>query len=310
MIGHLPATARITSMRRFFLLTLTLLLAGPVVAQDLAEYPIEGFQQANTGNFWIYRTTVTSGSGSGAPAHYLMHRVVGDTLLDGKRQPLVRSLEMDEAGNELSYSTCALDRESGRFPVYTLLDDGGNQSCKLGLVADVMRPSQYGMEAPKDIRIESVPYRVLAMLYTGGYVGAGSHGGRGWQYERAWDVGTVLYYEATSCPGCTSNAWRLSLVYARVNGVYWGASPGLAVFTVPDPAMPMSADLEIYPNPAPDGFMVDAGPEITTVQIYDMLGREVRTVTGSGQLSIDRGSLAPGLYLVRAGNRTRSVILR
>lgn len=306
----MSATVRITSMRRFFLLTLTLLLQGPIVAQDLTEYPIEGFQQANTGNFWIYRTTVTSGSGSGAPAPYIMHRVVGDTLLDGKHQPVIKSLEMDQAGDALSYSTCALDRESGRFPVYTLLDDGGNQSCKLGLVADVMRPSQYGMEAPKEIRIEFVPYTVRAMLYTGGYVGAGGQGGRGWQYERAWNVGTVLYYEATSCPGCTSNAWRLSLVYARVNGVYWGASPGMAVSTAPDPAKPVGADLEIYPNPALDGFTVDAGLERTTVRVYDMLGRQVRAVTGSGRMSIDRGSLAPGLYVVLAGNRTRSVILR
>ena len=118
-----------TALRIFVLLC----LVQPIRAQNLSDFGIERFEPVHVGDFWIYRTTIQSGSAG--PEHFVMNRVTGDTLVDGKTLFLVRTTEMDPAGNELSASRCTLDLSAGRYTERTLIHDGGTSYCAYGWVA-------------------------------------------------------------------------------------------------------------------------------------------------------------------------------
>jgi hypothetical protein len=58
--------------------------------------------------------------------------------------------------------------------------------------------------------------------------------------------------------------------------------------------------LSFYPNPATDGFTIDAGVQTTPVSIYDLSGRLVLTQQATGKSYIDIISLQKGVYVVKA----------
>jgi Secretion system C-terminal sorting domain len=60
-------------------------------------------------------------------------------------------------------------------------------------------------------------------------------------------------------------------------------------------------DVRIYPNPAKDQLTVDLPPSVSaaTLTLFDILGRAVRRVKGTGRVNIQRGTLESGVYLVK-----------
>lgn len=53
----------------------------------------------------------------------------------------------------------------------------------------------------------------------------------------------------------------------------------------------------MYPNPARDVLHIDAAEEIINVQIFDIQGKLIKTVSGSKQIHVN--ALTKGVYIVR-----------
>lgn len=74
----------------------------------------------------------------------------------------------------------------------------------------------------------------------------------------------------------------------------------------PGPAAPSALVVDVYPNPATRGFVVEVSGERRTpvdVGVVDVTGRivhRVRIQPGDGQARVPTSGLAPGAYLVRA----------
>lgn len=130
------------------------------------------------------------------------------------------------------------------------------------------------------------------------------------------DVG--LLSAGAGDPDCSQ---CISLVYARLNGVEYGA-PVLTVASEPGPE-PVEPALVVAPNPLRETadlrFALDA-PQRLTLEVHDVRGRRVQTVelgargAGEGHARFEAAGLPPGAYLLRlrgdAGfEATRGVIV-
>jgi len=58
--------------------------------------------------------------------------------------------------------------------------------------------------------------------------------------------------------------------------------------------------MSLYPNPATNGFTVNAGEKTTVVSIYDENGSLVKTQQATGKTFINISSLQKGVYVVKA----------
>jgi hypothetical protein len=67
-----------------------------------------------------------------------------------------------------------------------------------------------------------------------------------------------------------------------------------------------TANIKIYPNPTNDKFIIDL-EGITTIKLYDMLGKEVLTQTVNGKTEIDINHLPKGVYSVRILSEDRVI---
>ena len=65
----------------------------------------------------------------------------------------------------------------------------------------------------------------------------------------------------------------------------------------------MENGFAIYPNPATDGFTINAGDQPTLVFIYDLSGSLLLTQLANGKTYIPVGLLNPGVYVVKANER-------
>lgn len=138
-------------------------------------------------------------------------------------------------------------------------------------------------------------------------------------------IGLVAF---TNCTG-TSFSGCLDWRYAPTNGttmtvtapnlpanqtVYFGvgiwSTPNNLMFDVTDftvTAAPASVaensidGLKVYPNPVKDLLKLEAQDVIDSVEIYNLAGQKVKSVTGSGRLeeNVDVSSLASGVYSVK-----------
>lgn len=59
------------------------------------------------------------------------------------------------------------------------------------------------------------------------------------------------------------------------------------------------ADINIYPNPASDYFQLTENSSIKTIQIYDIVGKNVATYQHQSSGTYDISNLRDGLYVVR-----------
>ena len=86
-------------------------------------------------------------------------------------------------------------------------------------------------------------------------------------------------------------------------GVLLNTTPTLPLGTL-SPGANASADLALCPNPASHGAATLSGASPgQAVLVLDILGRVTATVTADATGTATFGGLAPGLYLVRVGNR-------
>jgi len=73
------------------------------------------------------------------------------------------------------------------------------------------------------------------------------------------------------------------------------------------------AELNIFPNPANDYFQITDNSEITSLQIYDIVGKKVMDKSHTNGKQYDISELRNGLYIVRlidkAGSQVKSLRL-
>ncbi len=67
-------------------------------------------------------------------------------------------------------------------------------------------------------------------------------------------------------------------------------------------------DLVIYPNPTTDVFQIKNDANISTVSIYNIVGRQISTVNHSQGMFHDVSNLRAGMYLVRLENQNGEVV--
>ncbi len=75
-----------------------------------------------------------------------------------------------------------------------------------------------------------------------------------------------------------------------------------------------SNQLVLYPNPAQKEFMIESGTSsVVTITLYDVLGRAVKQLNGTGKINVDCSDLMPGMFIVHvlSNNQitTKSVII-
>ena len=67
-------------------------------------------------------------------------------------------------------------------------------------------------------------------------------------------------------------------------------------------------DLVIYPNPTTDLFQIKNDANVSTVSIYNIVGRQISTLNHSQGMVHDVSNLRAGMYLVRLENQNGEVV--
>ena len=69
-----------------------------------------------------------------------------------------------------------------------------------------------------------------------------------------------------------------------------------------------AAIFEVYPNPSNGAFFVNAGDDAQEVRIFNSTGKLVKVETIDGVTRIDINEYANGMYFVKVGNQTKTII--
>lgn len=67
-------------------------------------------------------------------------------------------------------------------------------------------------------------------------------------------------------------------------------------------------DLVIYPNPTTDAFQIKNDANVSTVSIYNIVGRQISTLNHTQGMVHDVSNLRAGMYLVRLENQEGEVV--
>ncbi|HHH52909.1 MAG TPA: T9SS type A sorting domain-containing protein [Bacteroidetes bacterium] len=70
-------------------------------------------------------------------------------------------------------------------------------------------------------------------------------------------------------------------------------------------------DISIYPNPTVDYFHVNSDAEIGKIEIYNIIGKKIKTLENTNSNTFDVSDLRIGIYLVRimdTNNKSLKVI--
>ena len=102
--------------------------------------------------------------------------------------------------------------------------------------------------------------------------------------------------------GNTQNPRTITVTQDTVIIAYFSANQGIAVAE--------NADIAIYPNPASDKFTIEGLEENSDIFIINTLGSIVKHFENvSETTTISVGDLPKGVYMVRAGNAVRKLII-
>ncbi len=69
-----------------------------------------------------------------------------------------------------------------------------------------------------------------------------------------------------------------------------------------------SEDIRVFPNPVVDYFEIGHSERVATIQVINMVGREVRAFDYKPQSSFSISDLPQGMYLVQLRDREERVI--
>jgi len=69
-----------------------------------------------------------------------------------------------------------------------------------------------------------------------------------------------------------------------------------------------SSAMELYPNPATNGFTIDAGEKTQIVSIYNLSGSLVLTQQALGKTFININALKPGMYIVKVNGSVEKLV--
>jgi hypothetical protein len=113
-------------------------------------------------------------------------------------------------------------------------------------------------------------------------------------------IDEVCYYDVAPWPAADGNGYYLKLTDLYLDNSLpssWTASNGV-INSVGE--TPEDIDVDIYPNPVGDILYVKSGPEIISLNIYDIQGRLLMTLNGGGNLcEIDVRHLMKGTYIIK-----------
>lgn len=126
-------------------------------------------------------------------------------------------------------------------------------------------------------------------------------------------IDEVCYYDVAPWPAADGNGYYLKLTDLYLDNSLpssWTASNGV-INSVGE--TPEDIDVDIYPNPVGDIIYVKSGPEIISLNIYDIQGRLLMTLNGGGNLcEIDVRHLMKGTYIIKvitdSGSRTEKIV--
>ena len=126
-------------------------------------------------------------------------------------------------------------------------------------------------------------------------------------------IDEVYYYDMAPWPAADGNGYYLKLADINLDNSLassWTSSNGV-ISSVGE--TPEDISLDIYPNPVSDLLYIKSGPEIISLNIYDLQGRLLMTVTGGDNTcEIDVRHLMKGTYIIKVitdgGNRTEKIV--
>ena len=289
---------------------LALATALPALAQTPDPLDPRGYFPLAAGNEWEYRVDLTRPASPGVPntsrTEYLRYKIAGATGNDftltttrysaafavvGQDAAIVRFDEVtmsvrevlvgDVLGSPTPFFACDLGLPfDDRNPGETLCYRGAAQG-------QASIPQLTGTSEP----ITTKQFVSLVSSFTAVH-GLGFIGGGG------------------GCEPCTDFSDRddYTLTFAVVDGQTYGAQ---VVAGEAGPAPTIVARFAAFPNPT-IGPLTLRGVSATEAEIYDTLGRRVRSValdTGS-EVPLDLSGLPVGVYVIRAGAGTVRVVVR
>ncbi|MHB1050166.1 MAG: T9SS type A sorting domain-containing protein [Bacteroidota bacterium] len=259
-----------------------------LMADSLTQYhPLQ------TGNKWIYRTTTYAPS-SPPTISYRYREVTGDTIIGSIQYKRVAENITGRSAERFDYITGNFITHGVSGPVIedstaaNIIDSNFGEYGGRKLVA-VFTDSIFGTaRLHREIRMDN---------HVAEYE-------QGWIY--AHGLGRVKHYIKELDPS-PYGIFDEDLVYAKINGIEYGTEP-LGVDNESQWAPVEFSLYQNYPNPFNPSTVIEfavpaaTSRDIVTLRIFDMLGREIRTLVneplphGRHNVRFDATGLATGLY--------------
>ncbi len=289
---------------------LALVATLPALAQTPDPRDPQGYFPLAAGNEWEYRVDLTRPASPGVPntsrTEYLRYRITpaaggAFTLVTTRYSATFAVVGQDAAVVRFDEATASVrevlagDALGSPTPFF---------ACDLGLPFDDHNPGEtlcyrgatQGQASIPQLTGTSEPVttkQFASFVYSFSAVhGLGFIGGGG------------------GCEPCTNFSDRddYTLTFAVVDGQTYGAR---VVAGEASPAPITAARFEAFPNPT-TGPLTLRGASATEAEVYDTLGRRVRSValSSGSEALLDLSGLPAGVYVVRAGSMTTRVVVR
>ena len=117
-------------------------------------------------------------------------------------------------------------------------------------------------------------------------------------------IGTTAQISATTANDYTSPVVYTVLAEDGITTQNWTVSVAIATYigTINETAINM------YPNPATNGFYIYVGDETSTLSIFNLSGSVLLTQQITGKTYINVSTLHPGIYIVKANGLTGKLV--
>jgi hypothetical protein len=256
------------------------------------------YHPLQTGNRWIYRTT-SYNPPSLPTVSYYSREVTGDTIIGTTLYK--RIAEKNSAGNITGRSSELFDEITGNYIVHNISGPVIEDSSAANV--DNSHFGANGMRKLVSVFIDSLfgTARVQREIRVANQIAENE---MGWVY--AYGLGRIKHYIKELDPSPHGIIVE-ELVYAKINNVEYGTEP-LGIDNESQGAPIEFSLYQNYPNPFNPATVIEfavpaaSSRDIVTLRIFDMLGREIRTLVnepvppGRHTVRFDAAGLATGLY--------------